>query len=472
MPTLKVRRIDTANPQAAKQLAGLKNPFAEQANVVSPASKKLTQAVFGEALPPVKVVERICNDVRQKGMSALLNYTEQFDKVKLTARGLRVSADEMAASYAAADPDFLDSVRRVRDNILQFQVGLMTKDALLPISEHYELQLRHRPLKRVGICCPGGSAAYPSTLLMTICPAQAAEVPEIVVMMPPTDNGANNPDMQAICHMLGIKEVYRMGGAQGVAALAYGVDGIPPVDMIVGPGNIFVTLAKKYVFGQVAIDCLAGPSEIVIAADESAQPDFVALDMIAQAEHAPGVAVLVTWHVDLPNEVERSMNKALALLERAEEAKTSLEDYGAFVVVKDREEALKVVNDLAPEHLHVQTRDPEAFGEQVTNAGAIFLGPFTPVAIGDYAAGPSHVLPTGGTARFASGLTVNDFRRRTSVMNFTRTGLRTIADDVIAIANKEGLTAHAASVLVRMTDRPLQLRPSKKAAAAAAKMKK
>ena len=472
MPTLKVRRIDTSSPQAAKQLAALKNPFAEQANVVSPASKKLTQAVFGESLSPVKVVERVCNDVRQKGMSALLHYTEQFDKVKLTARGLKVSADEMAASYAAADPEFLDSIRRVRDNINQFQVGLIAKDALLPVSEHYELQLRYRPLKRVGICVPGGAAAYPSSLLMTVCPAQAAEVPEIVVVMPPTENGANNQDMQAICHMLGIKEVYRMGGAQAVAALAYGVEGIPAVDMIVGPGNIFVTLAKKFVFGQVAIDCLAGPSEVVIAADESAQPDFVALDMIAQAEHSPGVAVLVTWHADLPNEVERSMNKALALLDRGEQARVCLEEYGAFVIVRDREEALKIVNDLAPEHLHIQTRDPEAFGEKCDNAGAIFLGPFTPVAIGDYAAGPSHVLPTGGTARFASGLTVNDFRRRTSVMNFTRTGLRSIAEDVITIATKEGLTAHAASVSARLTDKPLQLRPSKMAAAAAAKMMK
>ena len=201
MPTLKVRRIDTSSPQAAKQLAALKNPFAEQANVVSPASKKLTQAVFGESLSPVKVVERVCNDVRQKGMSALLHYTEQFDKVKLTARGLKVSADEMAASYAAADPEFLDSIRRVRDNINQLQVGLIAKDALLPVSEHYELQLRYRPLKRVGICVPGGAAAYPSSLLMTVCPAQAAEVPEIVVVMPPTENGANNQDMHAICHM-------------------------------------------------------------------------------------------------------------------------------------------------------------------------------------------------------------------------------------------------------------------------------
>jgi histidinol dehydrogenase len=472
MPTLKVRRIDTSNPQAAKQLAALHNPFADQGNVVTRESKKLTQAVFGEALPPVKAVEKICTDVKNKGLSALLHYTEQFDKVRLTPKQIKVHPEEMATAYEKADPSFIDSLRRVRDNVLQFQVGLLNKDALLPLSEHYELQLRHRPLRRVGICIPGGAAAYPSTLLMTVCPAQAAEVKEIVVVMPPTPNGAQNQDMLAACHLLGIKEVYRIGGAQAVAALAYGVDGIEPVDMIVGPGNVFVTLAKRFVFGQVAIDCLAGPSEVVVAADESAQPDFVALDMIAQAEHSPGISVLVTWHNDLPDEVERSLNKQLNNLDRGEQARACLEEYGAFVVVKDRAECIKVVNAMAPEHLHVQTRDPEAFAEKVDNAGAIFLGPFTPVALGDYAAGPSHVLPTGGTARFASGLNVNDFRRRTSIMNFTRAGLREMAEDVISIATKEGLTAHAASVTARVADKPLQLRPSKKAAAAAAKMKK
>jgi histidinol dehydrogenase len=472
MPSLKIRRIDTSHPQAAKHLANLKNPFADQATVVGSSSRKLTQAVFGEALPPIKVVERICTDVKNKGLSALLSYTEKLDKVRLTPKQIRVHPEELAAAYEQADPAFMDTARRVRENVLQFQIGLMSKDALLPVSEHYELQLRHRPLKRVGVCIPGGAAAYPSTLLMTVIPAQAAEVKDIVVVMPPTANGANNKDMLAICHLLGVKEVYRVGGAQGVAAMAYGVDGLEPVDMIVGPGNIFVTLAKRFVFGQVAIDCLAGPTEVAVAADESAQPDFVALDMIAQAEHSPGVSVLVTWHSDLPDEVERSMNKQLPHLDRGDQARACLEEYGAFVVVKDRAEGVKIVNQLAPEHLHVQTRDPEAFAEKVDNAGAIFLGPFTPVALGDYAAGPSHVLPTGGTARFASGLSVNDFRRRTSIMNFTRAGLREIADDVIQLATKEGLTAHAASVSARVADKPLQLRPSKKAAAAAAKMKK
>ena len=238
-------------------------------------------------------------------------------------------------------------------------------------------------------------------------------------MMPPTENGANNKDMLAVCHALGVKQVYRIGGAQAVAAMAYGIDGLPPVDMIVGPGNIFVALAKQHVYGKVAIDCLAGPSEVVVVADGSAQADFVAADLIAQAEHSPGVAILVTWLPDLLEQVELSLQKQLKNLNRADLAQASLHDFGAFVLTADKDQAISIVNDLAPEHLHIQTKDPESFAEKIDNAGAIFLGAYTPVAIGDYAAGPSHVLPTGGTARFASGLTANDFRRRTSILNFT-----------------------------------------------------
>jgi histidinol dehydrogenase len=462
MATLKVRRIDLSQPNAEKHFAAIKNPFADQANVITPAAKKLTQSIFGEPLPPTKVVERICEDVKKKGLNAVLNYTEQIDKVRLTPRQIRVSPDELAAAYASADTAFLDALSRIRSNILQFQVGLLNKDALLPVSEHYELQLRHRPMRRVGICIPGGAASYPSSLLMTVLPAQAAEVKDIAVVMPPTPNGANNKDMLAACHLLGVKEVYRIGGAQAVAALAYGVDGLEAVDMIVGPGNIFTSLAKKYVFGQVAIDCLAGPSEVVIIADDSAQPDLVAIDMIAQAEHAPGSAVLITWSPELIDDVEKGLNKQLNHLSRADLARECLNDFGAFILVKDKAEAIKIANELAPEHLHVQTRDPESIAEKVDNAGAMFIGQFTPVAIGDYAAGPSHVLPTGGTARFASGLSVNDFRRRTSIVNFTRTGLRRIASDVIYIANKEGLTAHAASVQARVNEKPPTVKPPKK----------
>jgi histidinol dehydrogenase len=297
---------------------------------------------------------------------------------------------------------------------------------------------------------------------MTVCPAQAAGVEQIIVCMPPTPTGAYNREMLATCHELGITEVYRIGGAQAVAAMAYGVDGLKPVDMIVGPGSQYVALAKKYVFGQVAIDCLAGPSEIVVAADDAAHPDWVALDMIAQAEHSPGVAILVTWYEPLIEEVHEAIQKKLAKLSRGDLARDSIERFGALVLAPNKKAALDCVNALAPEHLHIQTRDPEAFAEDVKHAGAMFLGPFTPVAVGDYAAGPSHVLPTGGTARWASGLNANDFRKRTSIMRFYRKGLQQIAPDVVFLAKTEGLTAHAASVDIRANNNGPEARPRPK----------
>lgn len=462
MPPLKIRRIDLTAPNSAAQLAKLRDQFRTEGDVVSPASKKLTQAVFGEPLSPARAVERICNDVRDRGLPAVLQYTEQFDKVKLKPEMVRVKPAELAAAHAAADPEFLEVVRQIQYNVLQFQSGLLHRDAEMRVSGKHELHLRYRPLNRVGVYCPGGAAAYPSTLLMTICPAQAAGVEQIVVCMPPKDTGGYNPAMLALCHELRVTEVYRLGGAQAVAAMAYGVEGLKPVDMIVGPGNQFVALAKKQVFGHVAIDCIAGPSEVVVAADDSAHPDYVALDLIAQAEHSPGVAVMVTWYEPLLNEVQAALEKRLAKLSRADLARDSLERYGAFVLAPDKKSAIECVNALAPEHLHIQTRDPDAFVEEVESAGAVFLGPFTPVALGDYAAGPSHVLPTGGTARFSSGLTANDFRKRTSIMRFTRNGLREIADDVIFLAKQEGLTGHAASVEQRANDNGPAARPKPK----------
>jgi histidinol dehydrogenase len=463
MATIKLRRIDTSEPKSTRQIADLRRQISHQGEVVSPRSRELTRKVFGEALPPVRAVERICGDVQNKGLSAVLHYTEQFDKVKLKPSEIRVSQAELQAAHAKADPDFLDTIRNIRQNILSFQMGLLHTDAILSVSGSHELQLRYRPLKRVGICVPGGAAAYPSTLLMTVCPAQAAGVKELAVVMPPTQYGANNPDLLAVCHELGVTEVYRVGGAQAVAALAYGVEGIKPVNMIVGPGNLFVVLAKKQVLGHVAIDCLAGPSEVIVVADESAQPEYVAADLIAQAEHSPGVSILITWYPELLNEAADSLARQLTKLSRGTLARESLERYGAFILTKDIEEAAALTNHLAPEHLHIQTRDPEAFADRIESAGAMFLGHFTPVALGDYAAGPSHVLPTGGTARFTSGLTANDFLRCSSVMSFTLRGMKHLAEDVVRLAEKEGLTGHAASVSLRMSETKLPARPPKKA---------
>jgi histidinol dehydrogenase len=288
-------------------------------------------------------------------------------------------------------------------------------------------------------------------------------VKELALVIPPTKNGAYNRDLLAVCQELGVTEVYRLGGAQAVAALAYGVEGIEPVDMIVGPGGMYTALAKKHVFGRVAIDCLAGPSEVAVVADASAQPEYVACDLIAQAEHGGNsVCVLVTWHEPLLDEVTAVLERRLRDLPRAETVRESLERFGAMILAADKREAAECVNQLASEHLHIQTRDPEAFADLVENAGSIFLGQYSPVALGDYAAGPSHVLPTGGTSRFGSGLTANDFLRRTSMIAFTRNGLRDIADDVLDLAGREGLPGHAASVEVRLTDSHVVARPPSK----------
>jgi histidinol dehydrogenase len=449
MANLTLRRIHHAS-DADAELARLRQQLSLQAEVVSPRGRQLTEQVFGQPLSPAQVVERICADVRQRGLPAVLHYTEQFDRVRLTADTVRVNPDELQAAHAKAAPDFLATIRRVRQNVLSFQMGLLHADATLTAAGRHELRMRYRPMRRVGVCIPGGAAAYPSTLLMTVCPAQAAGVKEIAVVMPPTPNGAYNQDLLATCRELGVEEIYRIGGAQAVAALAYGAGDIPAVDMIVGPGNLFVTLAKKHVFGQVAIDCLAGPSEIVVLADDSASPEYVAADLIAQAEHDPGSSILITWHEPLLDSVEAALRKQLAGLARGDLARSALQRFGALVLARDPVQAIDWVNLLAPEHVHIATREPEKFAERIENAGALFLGHHTPVALGDYVAGPSHVLPTGGTARFTSGLSANDFMRRSSVLSFTPQGLAAVADDVRTLAGKEGLTGHAASVEIRV----------------------
>jgi histidinol dehydrogenase len=451
MTSLKLRHIRYTDDDAAGELLQLRRRLSLQADVVSPRGRALTEKVFGAALTPSQVVERICRDVREQGMKAVLRYGEQLDNRKLTAETLRVSPSDLLTAHKAVAPEFLTALRRIRQRVLAFQSGLVHNDARYVVHGKYELGLRYRPHRRIGICVPGGAAAYPSTLLMTVIPAQAAAVKEIVVVMPPTPNGAYNPDMLATCRELGVNEVYRMGGAQAVAALAYGIDEVPPVDMIVGPGNMFVTLAKKHVWGTVAIDCLAGPSEVVVLADDSANPEYVAADLIAQAEHDPASSILITWHEPLLDAVEKALDRQLSELPRGDLARHCLEEFGALVLAETPAEAARWTSEIGPEHLHIATREPQKLADRIDNAGAIFLGHHTPVALGDYAAGPSHVLPTGGTARFASGLSALDFFRRSSILNFTEAGIAELASDVRILATKEGLTAHAASVDIRTT---------------------
>jgi len=449
----RIRRIDCAQADAALELTRLRDLLGAQSQVVSARSEELTRKVFGEPLTPQQVVERVLHRVKTEGMPALLEFTRLFDRAELTPQTVRVSAAELAEAHAAClvqHPAFLETTRRIRQNLLTFQTSILHRDAMLTHPGRMEVGIRYRPVRRVAMMVPAGAASYPSTLLMTACPAQAAGVAERVVIMPPTPYGANSVNMLALCHELGITEVYRLGGAQAVAALAYGVEGIQPVDMIVGPGNLFVALAKKLVYGVVGIDCIAGPSEVVVLADADAPPEFVAAELLAQAEHSPGSAVLVTWSAALVNAVSDELESQLSRLSRESLTRDALSSYGALVLARDEREAVGIVNLLGPEHLQIAATDATGLADRITNAGAIFIGHHTPVALGDYAAGPSHVLPTGGSARWASGLTANDFLKRTSMIRFEPNGLRGIARDVVALAEVEGLTAHAQSVRVRL----------------------
>jgi histidinol dehydrogenase len=450
--TLNICRIDCACDDARELIRELRRQLSPAGNVVSPQGRARTIAAFGAPLTPQQVVERICADVQCRGLEAVLDYTARLDGVVLEPSAVRVSADELRAALQRAEPEYLRTLRRVRENILAFQMGVLNHDATLRRGPNCELRLRYRPLQRVGVCIPGGAAAYPSSLLMTVLPAQAAGVKEIAVVVPPTRFGGYNDDLLAACAALGVTEVYRIGGAQAVAALAYGVVGIAPVDKIVGPGNLFVALAKRQVYGEVDIDSIAGPSEVVLIADWTADPRYVAADLISQAEHSPGASLMITWEPDLIDRVAEALAQQLATLSRGDLARDSLERFGALILVRDEDEAVTLSNLIAPEHLHVSTSDPDRLAARLVNAGAIFLGHDTPVAVGDYAAGPSHVLPTGGTARWASGLCSNDFLKRTSMIYVNRDGLAQIAPDVRLLADKEGLTAHRYSVDVRLED--------------------
>ena len=446
---LKIQRIDTSRDDARQGIAELRRRLSPRGNVVSEAGRKRTMQVFGQPLSPVEVVDRICRDVRAKGLDAVLDYTRRIDGADLSPETIRVSESELREAYEQADPCFLDAVRRVRENIAEFQDAILHRDVRVDRLDGYLIQ-RYRPIRRAGLCVPGGAAAYPSTVLMTAIPAQVAGVRELAVVAPPTPFGANNPDILATCHELGITEVYRLGGAQAVAALAYGVEGLPQVDKIVGPGNLFVTLAKKHVFGEVDIDSLAGPSEVVVVVDASTRPEFTAADLIAQAEHAPGASVLIGWQAEVLDATVAALDEMLGTLERGDLARQSLEDFGAVILARDADEACALADQIAAEHLHIATENAEALAEKIPHAGAVFLGNYTPVALGDYAAGPSHVLPTSGTARFASGLSANSFLRTNSVIHFGQAGLAHLARDVRVLATKEGLTAHRESVDTRL----------------------
>ncbi len=447
---LNIQCIDTRQGNVGSLLAALREKLSPRGDVVSESGRQRTLDVFGAPLTPQQVVQRILAEVQSEGTEALLRYTAKLDGAELTPETLQVSVDELQQAHAQADRAFLETVRRIRDNIYEFQTAILHQDVEVTRDVGVTLRQRYVPLRRIGVCVPGGAAAYPSTVLMTVVPALAAGVEQIAVVAPPTTFGAYNLDLLATCHELGVTEVYRIGGAQAVAALAYGVAEIERVDKIVGPGNLFVALAKKFAYGDVDIDSIAGPSEVVVLADHQASAAVVASELLAQAEHAPGASVLITWEDGVQEAVLAELNAQVARLSRCELTVQSLEEFGALIRVEDRDEACQLTDSIAPEHLQIAAADADQLGQKIRNAGATFLGAFTPVALGDYFAGPSHVLPTGGTARWASGLSANDFLRSGSVVHFTADALRDASDSVQLMAEKEGLTAHRASVEIRI----------------------
>ncbi|GMA49664.1 histidinol dehydrogenase [Alicyclobacillus contaminans] len=419
-----------------------------------PASEWQWQRTQGADTTRQDAVRAVIQAVRVEGDAAVRRFTAKYDGVAGATNpdfSLRVSPDAMAAAYAALAPAIREALERAADRIRNFHALQKRSDITRTGTDGERLGLVWRPLQRVGVYAPGGRAAYPSTVLMNVIPAQVAGVPEIVLVSPPqSDTGLPHPLVLAAAHLLGVDEVYRMGGAQAVAALAYGTESIRKVDKIVGPGNAYVAHAKRWVSGDVGIDNIAGPSEVFIVADETANPAYVAADMLAQAEHDPDAgAVCVTTHEPLADALDKALAQQLAALPRRDVAAASLEAWGAVVVAKSMDEALAVVNRAAPEHVELLVAQPDRWLARVHTAGAVFLGSHTPEPVGDYYAGTNHVLPTFGTARFASGLGVDDFVRRMSWVEYTPAALRAHAADIRALAEAEGLQAHAAAVAIR-----------------------
>jgi histidinol dehydrogenase len=396
-------------------------------------------------------VEEIVAAVRDKGDAALLEFTERFDRVALTAGELAVTAGELEGAESAVGAATMRALRYAADRIERFHRESAPRSWRMTDALGSRLGQEVRPLDRVAVYVPGGRAAYPSTVLMTVIPARVAGVKEIVLVSPPSSDKSLKPAVLAAARVAGVTEAYRIGGAQAVAALAYGTETIRRVDKIVGPGNIYVALAKSRVFGDVGIDMIAGPSEVMVVADASADPAWVAADLLAQAEHDPMArAVLLTPSRALLDAVAAAVERQLAALPRREIAGAALRAHGALVLTRSLEEAVEVTNLLAPEHLELQVADPDALLAQVRNAGAVFLGRYTPEVVGDYVAGPNHVLPTGGTARFASALGTEDFVKRLSVIQYAPAGLRDAGPHVSELARVEGLAGHGAAAAIRI----------------------
>ena len=394
------------------------------------------------------IVNEIIAKVIAEGDEAVLAYTRRFDCPTLSS--LKVTEEEIDAAMARISPDFLETLRQAQENITAFHKNQLRDGFRMEKEDGIVLGQKYTPIEKVGIYVPGGTAAYPSTVLMNAIPAKIAGVKEIIMTTPADKSGTIRDEILAAARLCGVTAIYKCGGAQAVAALAYGTESIPAVHKIVGPGNIFVALANRAVFGKVAIDMIAGPSEILVLADKTANPVYVAADLLSQAEHDKlATAVLVTDSRDLALAVREELERQIPLLSRSEIARTSIDANGKIILVESMERAIEISNEIAPEHLEVCVEDPFAYLDSITNAGSIFLGNYTPEPMGDYFAGPNHTLPTGGSAKFSSPLSVDDFRKKSSYLYYTPTALAKAKDRVADFATREGLTAHANSVTIR-----------------------
>ncbi|HDP69869.1 MAG TPA: histidinol dehydrogenase [Actinobacteria bacterium] len=399
----------------------------------------------------MEIVQRIVGDVCKRGDAALLKYTKKFDRVELNPEQIKVSEKEFEEAYGLTDKEFVSAIRFAKERILSYHENQKTESWFVTEKDGVMLGQQVRPIERVGIYVPGGMASYPSSVLMNAAPAKVAGVNEIAMCVPPDENGLVSSYTLIAAREMGVTEIYRVGGAQAIAAMAYGTETIKKVYKITGPGNAYVTLAKKLVVGVVGIDMLAGPSEVVILADAKANPAYIVADILAQAEHAPdATAILITTSSKIAEDVEAQLGEQLSLIKRQSIAEESIKNFGKILIIDSLGTAIRVVNFIAPEHLEVMIEEPINILGEIKNAGAIFLGKYTPESVGDYVAGPNHILPTMGSARFHSPLGVEDFIKKSSVLSFTKEGLEKVVDALDIIACAEGLDAHARSATIRV----------------------
>lgn len=444
-----MRVIDTKDISQEALTELLRKPSFDQV-VLGEGAKASIKKVFGSELTASQVVDKIVQDVRLQGDEAVLKYTKEIDGVSLTTESLEVTVAEFEEALEKVDQQVLAAIRKAIANVKSFHQEQLPKTWLTYREHGAMLGQNVTPLERVGIYVPGGTAMYPSSVIMNAVPAVVAGVKEIIMVVPPGKDGSINHNVLTAAREAGVTRVFKVGGAQAIAALAFGTKLIPQVDKITGPGNIFVTLAKKAVYGHCDIDMLAGPSEILIVADETANPAYIAADMLSQAEHdVLASSILITDSSDLVGKVELEVKRQLAELPRREIAEEALTRNGLIIVAKDSMQAMELANLSAPEHLEILTAEPFSMLPYVRNAGAVFLGPYSPEPLGDYFAGPNHVLPTGGTARFYSVLNVETFMKKTSIIAYTKEALNQVSEQVITLAKAEGLQAHANAIRVR-----------------------